>query len=63
MLCPGAAGNPFRHLRRGQVLFEQADYDAAADELMRAYMGGGLDIFAEEPPKYLDFLRARAHIP
>src|SRR5690349_5930934 len=37
MLCPGAIGNPFLHLRLGQVLFDQAELDGAADELIRAY--------------------------
>ena len=63
MLCPDAMGNPFLHLRRGEVLFEQENYDAAADDLMRAYMGGGPELFAEETAKYLDFLRSRAGIP
>lgn len=63
MSCPGAIGNPFLHLRRGQVLFEQEEYSAAADELMRAYMGGGVELFSNEPAKYLEFLRTRAQIP
>ena len=61
--CPDALGNPFLHLRRGQVLFEQDEMDGAADELMRAFMGGGADLFENESPKYLDFLRTRAVIP
>jgi len=63
MLCPEAIGNPFLHLRRGEVLYEQGELAAAADELMRAYMGGGPDLFASEPAKYLEFLRTRAVIP
>jgi hypothetical protein len=63
MGCPDAIGNPFLHLRRGEVLFEQREEDAAADELMRAYMGGGPELFDDEPAKYLDFLRTRADIP
>lgn len=31
----------------------------AADELTRAYMGGGIDIFMEDDPKYLEFLETR----
>lgn len=41
MTCPGGIGNRFLHLRRGQVLFEQDEPDAAANELMRAFMAGG----------------------
>lgn len=62
MTCPGAIGNPFLHLRRGEVLFEQDELDAAVDELMRAYMGAGSTIFKDEPTKYLEFLRTRADL-
>jgi tetratricopeptide (TPR) repeat protein len=62
MSCPDAIGNPFLHLRRGEVLFEQGELDAAADELMRAYMGAGMAIFEREPAKYLNFLKTRALI-
>lgn len=62
MSCPGALGNPFLHLRLGQVTFECGELDLAADELMRAYMGGGQDIFSREDQKYLDFLKSRAII-
>lgn len=62
MLCPNALGNPFIHLRRGQLRFDAGDLDAAADELMRAYMGGGREIFRGESPTYLNFLSSRATI-
>jgi tetratricopeptide (TPR) repeat protein len=62
MTCPDAIGNPFLHLRRGQVLFEQDEIDAASDELMRAYMGAGAEIFANEDAKYLQFLGTRAEL-
>lgn len=57
--CPGGLGNSFIHLRLGEVYFEQDQLDAAADELARAYMGAGRDIFAAEDPKYLEFLSGR----
>lgn len=57
--CPGGLGNPFIHLRLGQVYFEQQQLDAAADELTRAYMGGGREIFESENTKYLDFVATR----
>ena len=60
MTCPDGLGNPFLHLRLGQVLFELQEMDAAADELMRAYMGAGKEIFASEDQKYLGFLGTRA---
>ena len=62
MTCPDAIGNPFLHLRFGEVLFDLDERDRAADELMRAYMGAGPEIFAEENPKYLAFLKTRAQI-
>lgn len=57
---PDALGNPFIHLRLGQAEFELGNQDRAADELMRAYMGAGKDIFADEDGKYLAFLASRA---
>ena len=62
MVCPGAIGNPFIHLRLGQVLFEAGELDLSADELIRAYMGAGEDIFLNDDPKYLTFLKTRALI-
>lgn len=51
--CPGAIGNPFVHLRLGQCLLETGQRDRALDELARAYMGAGREIFRDEDPKYL----------
>lgn len=60
MHFPGALGNPFVHLRLGQCQFELGNLDRAADELMRAYMGAGPQIFAQDDGKYLAFLATRA---
>lgn len=60
MRCPGAIGNPFLHLRLGQCQFELGERDRAADELLRAYMGAGSDIFKDQDAKYLKFLQSRA---
>ena len=62
MHCPDAIGNPFIHLRLGQAQLELGNEPRAADELMRAYMGAGGEIFEEEDPKYLAFLRTHARI-
>ncbi|MCP2067939.1 tetratricopeptide repeat protein [Pseudomonas laurylsulfatiphila] len=62
MTCPGGIGNPFLHLRLGQVLLDDGQGDRAADELMRAYMGAGLEIFAAEDARYLIFLKTRAEL-
>ena len=60
MHCPDALGNPFIHLRLGQAQFELGNEPRAADELMRAYMGAGPEIFSDEDPKYIDFLASKA---
>lgn len=60
MHFPNAIGNPFMHLRLGQCWFELGTMDRAADELMRAYMGDGPKIFAQEDAKYIDFLATQA---
>jgi hypothetical protein len=43
----------------GDVHFRARDFDKAAEELTRAYMGGGIDIFMEDDPNYLAFLETR----
>ena len=58
MHCPGGIGIPFLHLRLGQCQYELGDHARAIDELTRALMGGGADLFDDEDPKYLDFLDA-----
>lgn len=60
MHCPDAIGNPFLHLRLGQCQLELGNHDRAADELMRAYMGAGPNIFNDQHPKYITFLKTRA---
>lgn len=59
MHCPGAVGNPFLHLRLGQCQLELGNEQRALDELMRAYMGGGAEMFEDEDSKYLGFLASR----
>lgn len=61
--CPGGLGNPFIHLRLGESYFELGDQDRAADELARAYMGAGREIFAQEDTKYIEFLGTRMKPP
>ncbi len=51
MHCPGTIGNPWVHLRLGQVRLELAD-ERAADDLARAYMGGGRSVFDGLDAKY-----------
>lgn len=49
---PGTIGNPWFHLRLGQVMYELQTQNRAAEELARAYMGGGREIFEGHDPKY-----------
>ena len=63
MHCVGAIGNPFLHLRLGQAQLELGESDRAADELCRAYMGAGRDIFEREDPKYFVFLKGKIAPP
>lgn len=62
MHCPGAIGNPFLHMRLGQCQFEVGNLDRAADEMTRAYALEGDEIFSEDDPKYLAFLKTRIEI-
>jgi len=57
MRSPDAIGNPFLHLRRGQILFDMGEEQKAADELTRAYMSEGEEIFKSENAKYLAYLK------
>jgi tetratricopeptide (TPR) repeat protein len=56
---PDGLGNPFIHLRLGQSALELGDEARAADELARAYMGAGEEIFDNDDRKYLEFIQAR----
>ncbi|AFC28192.1 hypothetical protein PM3016_1262 [Paenibacillus mucilaginosus 3016] len=60
--CPKGLGNPYIHLRLGQLYYEQEKLENAADELTRAYMGAGIVIFMEDDPKYLEFLETKIEI-
>ena len=63
MHCPEAIENPFLHLRLGQVALELGDSARAADELCRAYMGAGKEIFEQDDSKYFEFLKTKIPPP
>ncbi|MCG3865498.1 tetratricopeptide repeat protein [Grimontia kaedaensis] len=63
MYCVGAIGNPYLHLRLGQSQFELGNTNKAIDELARAYMGAGKEIFESDDPKYFDFLTSKLSPP
>lgn len=54
----GGLGEPLIHLRLGQIRFEFGQFEKAADELMRAYMGGGNLMFKGENPKYFKLIES-----
>jgi tetratricopeptide (TPR) repeat protein len=55
--CTGAVGNPFLHLRLGQVELELGNKGRALDELLRAHTRAGDEIFAGEDPRYLEMVK------
>jgi len=56
VLSPGGAGNPFLHMRRGQVFLEMGETDRAAQELAIAVASEGPGILRDEDPKYWKFI-------
>lgn len=56
--CEGAIGNPFLHLRMGQVEMALGNKGRGLEELIRAHERGGEDVFEGEDPKYLGMVRA-----
>lgn len=55
--CPDGQANAFIHLRLGEVSLELGEPDRAREHLLRAYMLGGEELFASEPPRYRQFIR------
>ncbi len=56
MHCPNAVGNPFLHLRIGQSALELGHEEEAKEELARALMGAGPEIFEEDDSKYFEYI-------
>lgn len=63
MKCDGATGNPYLRLRLGQCLFELGEMREAANWLSGAYLLEGKKIFAEDDPKYLEFVKDKLQPP
>ncbi len=62
-ILDGGLGNPFIHLRRGQTMYELGNLDEAGNELLKALLIEGVDIFDESDPKYLDYVTGIAQPP
>ena len=56
--CEGAIGNPFLHLRLGQIEDRLGNRGRALDELIRAFTRGDEAVFAGEDPRYLALVKA-----
>ncbi len=59
MNCINGVGNPFLHLRLGQVQLDLGNDILAVDELTRDYMGAGKDIFEGEDPRYFNLVKSK----
>jgi tetratricopeptide (TPR) repeat protein len=59
----GANGNPFLRLRLGQCMYEMGAMKEAANWLTGAYLMEGRAIFAEDSPKYLEFIKSQLEPP
>lgn len=58
---PDGLGNPFLHLRLGQIALQRGDEKRAVDEFLRAYMGDGERAFDGNAPD-LVFLRSKVDL-
>ena len=56
-------GQPVHSFSPGPIDFELNNQAKAADELTRAYMGAGEEIFQDEPAKYFEFLKTKIKMP
>ncbi len=63
MRCPDAIGNPFIHMRLGQCQFELGNFQRAGDELARAFLLEGNEIFENDDPKYLNWIKTQLKAP
>jgi tetratricopeptide (TPR) repeat protein len=54
-----ALGNPFIRLRLGQCMYELGEMQEAANWLTGAFIREGVEIFGDDNPKYVEFVKAR----
>jgi hypothetical protein len=47
----------------GEIQYELGNQILAADELARAYMAAGKDIFTGEPEKYFNLVKRKLKMP
>ena len=54
--CPNALANPFIYVRIGECFYEKGNFIKAKENLLRAYMLDGEDVFSDADPKYLKYI-------
>lgn len=59
---PDGESNAYILLRLGQSLFELGHLDDAANAFERAFREQGIELFTDEDPKYLEFVRTHLGI-
>jgi tetratricopeptide (TPR) repeat protein len=57
MNCPDGIENPFVLLRAGETLYKLGDLEGAKEYMLRAYMLEGEEIFEDEDPEYMEFMK------
>jgi tetratricopeptide (TPR) repeat protein len=58
-----APGNPFLRLRLGQCMFELGEEREAANWLAGAFISEGMQLFGDEDPKYMIFIKSQLQPP
>ena len=58
-----ARSNPFVRMRLGQSMYELGEEKEAANWLAGAYLSEGVQIFDQDDPKYLRFIKSQLEAP
>jgi hypothetical protein len=58
--CPDVGENPALRFKLGQISFEQGDLAEAQAHFSLALAHGGPEVFADEDPKYWEFVANQA---
>jgi tetratricopeptide (TPR) repeat protein len=55
--------NPFVRMRLGQCMYELGEMKEASNWLAGAYLSEGLQLFRDEDPKYVSFIKSQLKAP
>lgn len=58
-----APGNPFLQMRLGQCMYELGELQEAANWLAGAFISEGMELFGEDDPKYVEFVKSKLKPP